>query len=77
MANAKVKVSIEEVMHLKSRLAEINELPLESIEWTSFGKVLNVSPQALDDWKFIGMCNTSFVEFGFHEEDYVSKIVVT
>lgn len=64
-----MKISVEEVMQLLDRKDEINSVPLDSIVWTLDGKELQIPQKVLEEWKFMGMCNTSFIEFGFHLKD--------
>jgi hypothetical protein len=65
-----LKVSVEEVKFLLSRLAEINSVPLESIIWTSYGKDLEVPAHRIDDWKFVGMSNVYFIETDAYANDW-------
>lgn len=60
---ARTRVKCEEVEALYARLAEINAIPFRDIQWTRRGKPLAVSEKTIDDWKFVGLCNTNFVEF--------------
>lgn len=64
-----MKISVEEVMQLLNRKDEINAVPLDSIVWTLDGKELQIPKEVLEEWSFMGMCNTSFIEFGFHLKD--------
>ena len=57
----KTRVSMEEVKYLKSRLAEINCIPLENIEWVSFGKTQEFPEEIINDFKFTGLNNVDFV----------------
>lgn len=56
-----MKIDINEVTRLHNRLAEINRLPLEQIEWMDGDKKIEVTPEAVADFKFIGLCNEDFV----------------
>jgi len=59
---SKVQVSFEEVEAMVRRFDEINSIPFTDIEWTRNGKPLVVTPGEADEWRFIGMSNTTFVE---------------
>lgn len=56
-----MKIDVNEVIRLHNRLAEINRLPLEQIEWMDGDKKIEVAPDAIADFQFIGLCNVDFV----------------
>ena len=55
-----MRVAIEELEQIQSRLAEINAMPLEQIEWVKNGEVLSFSDEDIQHWKFIGLTNMHF-----------------
>ena len=65
---SKVKVSLKEVEEMQRRRREINSLPIEQIEWVNDdGSVVEVTPETLEEWRFIGMTNLCFIETGFYK----------
>lgn len=61
-----MKVNIEEVQALKARLLEINLTNLSDIEWFKDGKKLDIAPEVLEEWKFIGLSNVEFISTEFY-----------
>lgn len=59
---AKIQISVEEVAALIQRRKEINIIPLENIEWTLNGVPIDIDPKEIEDFKFIGLSNVTFVE---------------
>jgi hypothetical protein len=60
---SKTRVNADEVMRARERRLEIEQLPLESIEWVNdAGDVLAVDAKTLADWRFIGLGHYHFVE---------------
>lgn len=57
--------SIERIHALLAELAEFNSRDLSSITLTENGKPLEITPGMLDEWRFVGMANQSFVEVEF------------
>lgn len=55
------RISMEEVSGLLDRIAEINSLPFDEIEWTENGEVIPYKQQLIDAWKDLGLNNTDFV----------------
>lgn len=56
-----MRVDIEEILALKARLREINSIPLEDIEWYENGQLVTVSPDVVNEYKFVGMGNDWFI----------------
>lgn len=57
-----MKVDVRRVLALKTELALINSVPLERVQFYDGNKELSISAADLEDWNFIGLNNTSFVE---------------
>ena len=68
-----MKVNIEEVIGINKRLADIDAANLADIEWYENGKKIEVTSEALEEFRFIGLCNRSFIEYGFHESGLISS----
>ena len=65
---AKIQISIEEVAELIDRRKEINSIPLEDIEWTIKRVPVYVDPKVIEEFKFMGLSNVTFIEDRFYEE---------
>jgi hypothetical protein len=57
----KIKVEVSEIMYLAGRMATINKLDLDDIEFTVEGKPVEIDPKTLEDFKFTGLNNTDFI----------------
>ncbi len=61
------RVSVDEVRRLRARLAEFDAMPFDEIVWTDdYDKPIELTQEQLTtkaDWRFIGLSNSSFVEF--------------
>jgi len=56
-------VNYDEVVRQMEIRSGINRCPLEEIEWVrDDGTKIEVNPKLVDEFKFIGLNNTSFVE---------------
>jgi len=60
-SEGKVRVDVEEVRLLRARLAEINQLDFDKIEWFENDEKVFVSGQQKQEWKEIGLSNTEFI----------------
>lgn len=56
------RVDVLEVLELKRKLAEIDKLNLEDIDFYIGDKQLQVNEDSIKEWKFVGLSNTSFIE---------------
>lgn len=64
-----MRVDVKYVLHLRREMDKINALDLKDIEWYDGDTKLKIEPKLLEEWKFCGMTNCSFVETGFYLED--------
>jgi hypothetical protein len=62
----KVIVNIEELNAIQLRLQEINSLDLANIEFREDGKKLDIPKEVIEEFKFVGLCNHSFIEMDFY-----------
>lgn len=62
-----MRVLVAEVISIMERLEEINNTPLSDIEWIYDGKVLPISEDVIEEWKFMGLSNKDFVNFRIME----------
>ena len=57
-----MRVKIEKVLDLLRQLSEINSYPLEQIDWIYEEESVKVDKKEIEDWKFTGLSNVSFIE---------------
>jgi hypothetical protein len=63
---------VEDVRALRKKLWEINSVPFSEVEWFEDGKLLTISPERLEEWRFIGLTNTDFITTDFYK-DYIEE----
>lgn len=56
-----MKINIEEILELQDRRAKINNALLSEIEFYENGIKIEIDPEVLEEWKFIGLNNTDFI----------------
>lgn len=61
--SGKTRVDVERVRALREELRQINQLELDQIEWFENGQPMNVRPEAVKEFSFIGLNNADFIEF--------------
>jgi hypothetical protein len=61
----KRKVSVEYIKDLLKSINEFNSLDLHDIQLVENGIPLVISDDILNEWRFIGLTNTSFIELEF------------
>lgn len=57
-----MRVKIEKVLDLLRQIEEINKYPLDQIEWIYNNESVKVNKKEIEDWKFTGLSNVSFIE---------------
>lgn len=57
-----MRIKIEKVLDLLRQIEEINKYPLEQIEWIYNNESVKVDKKEIEDWKFTGLSNVSFIE---------------
>lgn len=55
-----MRIDIEELRAMRERRKEINNTPLEKIEYYFNGKKIDVPLYTIDEWKYIGLSNIDF-----------------
>jgi len=63
-----MRVDVERIRELRKELRAINKLELKDIEFYEKGEKLEIPPEVLREWEFIGLNNTDFVEVEFWKE---------
>lgn len=59
------KYQIERIQALIAEIDEFNSHDIKDIEFTENGEPLVIPADVLEQWRFMGMTNKSFVEFEF------------
>lgn len=62
-----MKVNVERVLYLVEELAKINSVPLDELELHYDNAPLEVNPEVVDDFKFLGLNNVHFITSGYFE----------
>lgn len=57
-----MRVKVEKVLDLLRQLEEINKYPLDQIEWIYNNESVKVTKKEIEDWRFTGLSNISFIE---------------
>lgn len=63
-----MRIAVEEILLLRKRLNDINDMPFENIEWYENGQLLIINSEISREWKFVGLCNDSFITTGEYKE---------
>lgn len=62
----KIKIDIEIILAARKILKDINNLSIDNIEWYKDAKLLDITSECLDEWKFTGLNITDFIEYEFY-----------
>ena len=62
-------VNIEEIKGIDLRIKQINSVDLADIEFMENGKKLDIPKSLINEFKFMGLCNHSFINMGIYLED--------
>lgn len=57
-----MRVDVERIRSIKAELKVINDADLRTLEFYEDGKKLEVDPAAVEDWRFTGLNNTTFID---------------
>ena len=63
-----MKINIERLNDILGYIALINSRPLSEIELYQHGHKVEVSAEAMEQWKFIGLNNVDFIKAEFYNE---------
>jgi hypothetical protein len=66
-----MQIAVEYIRWLVEERAKINRVPLESIEFFENGMKLDISPEVLEEWRFVGLNNIDFIT----TNEYHSRIL--
>lgn len=56
-----MRIDVEKIIALKAELRAMNIVPLEQWELYENGERVEVTKEAIEEWKFIGLNNVDFV----------------
>lgn len=56
-----MQIAVEYIRWLVEERAKINRVPLESIEFFENGMKLDIQPEVLEEWRFVGLNNIDFI----------------
>lgn len=57
-----IRVDIKPIREALLALDMFNAIPFEELELVENGELISIPPKAREEWKFVGLCNSSFVE---------------
>lgn len=66
---AKHQVNIDRINAALAEIAAFNRLPLAECEFFEKGRRLEIDPEVLENFRFIGLSNKCFVELRFWDEN--------
>ena len=67
----KTKIKISEIIELKKRLTEVNNIPLENIKFINDkGNGVYIDPKIINDFGYTGLNNVDFISTGFYKEGF-------
>ena len=69
------RIDIEEIIALQARRREINALDLKDVKFFKDGKPVEVTPEQIEEWSFIGLSNIDFVETHILGKDTIRIMV--
>lgn len=55
-------VNVEVIERYLQAIAEINAMKLADIEWHKDGIKIDISPEEVEEWKFVGLSNVCFMK---------------
>lgn len=70
-----MKVSVEEIQAMRNRRMDINNTPLEDIEWTLLGETVPIPKEKIKEWKFTGLSNIDFIIENFIHQHIVQLLM--
>ena len=66
-----MKYQLERIKALLAELHEFNSHDLKDLELTENGEQIMIPDEVLEEWRFIGLSNQSFVEMEFWKEGQI------
>lgn len=62
-----MRIDVEKIIALKDELRAMNRIPLDQWELYENGERVEVAKEVIEEWKFMGLNNTDFVDSGFYK----------
>jgi hypothetical protein len=69
-----VCIDVEYVRRLREELAAFNKLDLNEIEFYENGRKIEIAPQALEEWSFVGLNNADFIMTDLYKEQTIFTV---
>jgi hypothetical protein len=63
-----MRVDLEEVLAIQKRHAEINDIPFEELEVYENGVKVDINPEIIEEWKYVGLGNFYFIADEFYKK---------
>jgi len=70
------RVDVERVRNLLAELEKIDAIPLSEMQLYENGQKIEISPEAIEEWLFVGLSNRAFIEMEIWNDtpdDYAEK----
>lgn len=61
-----MRVNVARLNEIFKELEAINNERFGDLEFYDGDQKIEIDPKVIEDYRFLGLCNTSFVEMGFH-----------
>lgn len=55
-----MRVSLQELLAAQAYLDKINKCPLDKIVWYDNDDEMDVAPELIEEWRFVGLSNVDF-----------------
>lgn len=62
-------VDVDRILEILEELNTINRANLTDIQFKKDGKIIEINPEEIDQWEFIGLNNTAFITQKFYIEE--------
>jgi|TARA_R110000782_G_scaffold31383_1_gene77295 phage pi2 protein 07 len=65
---SRIAIKVSEIIDLNARFREINSTNLGDIDFLNDkGEILYIKKELIDQWNFIGLNNTDFIDTSFYQ----------
>jgi len=69
-----MKLFVEEIKRLQARLAEINSVEFDDLEFFfSTGERLEISEKCRENWSYCGLSNCDFIKYEYYKDGRVEN----
>lgn len=66
-----MRIDIEEIRELHKRRSEINNVLLSTIDFYENGVKVEITPEVLEEWRFVGLSNCDFILMDAYKEEEI------